>query len=339
MNDIATDEIQVDDAPAIAGLRFRHFAGDEDFPRMIAVLEATKVHDKIERVFSVGEITRQYSHLTNSDPRRDMLMVEIDGELVGYNRTWWAQFEGGPRIYAFMGHVVPAWRGRGIGRAALGYIEQHLRRVAADQAYDGERIFMSDASDSQTEREALLLSAGYEPMRHGYHMERSLADPIEISPMPEGIEVRPVTPELVRTVWNADVEAFRDHWGFVEPTETDYQNMLSSPDFNAALWRVGFDIASGEPAGMVLNFMDEAENAEYKRLRGYTENISVRRPWRKRGLARALLTRSLQMFKDMGMTEAALGVDTQNQMGALRLYESVGFKAVRRETVYRKGMD
>jgi mycothiol synthase len=49
-----------------------------------------------------------------------------------------------------------------------------------------------------------------------------------------------------------------------------------------------------------------------------------------------LLTRSLKMFKDMGMTEAALGVDTQNLSGALRLYENVGFRAVRRETIYRK---
>lgn len=87
---------------------------------------------------------------------------------------------------------------------------------------------------------------------------------------------------------------------------------------------------------MVLNFLDEAENEEYQRKRGYTEGISVRRPWRRRGLARALLTRSLKMFQDMGMTEAALGVDTQNLSGALRLYESVGFQPVKKLTIYRK---
>jgi ribosomal protein S18 acetylase RimI-like enzyme len=87
---------------------------------------------------------------------------------------------------------------------------------------------------------------------------------------------------------------------------------------------------------MVLNFINSAENQEYRRLRGYTEGISVRRPWRRRGLARALLTRSLLMFQEMGFEEAALGVDGQNPNGALQLYESVGFQVRRRELVYRK---
>ena len=87
---------------------------------------------------------------------------------------------------------------------------------------------------------------------------------------------------------------------------------------------------------MVLNFLNEKENEEYNRLRGWTEDISVRRPWRRRGLARALLTRSLQMFKDMGMDHAALGVDTENTTGALNLYESVGFVVEKRHATYWK---
>ena len=82
----------------------------------------------------------------------------------------------------------------------------------------------------------------------------------------------------------------------------------------------------------------EEENKEYNRLRGWTENISVRKPWRRQGLARALLTRSMQMFKDMGMDHAALGVDTQNTNGALNLYESVGFVVEKRHTTYWKDL-
>jgi ribosomal protein S18 acetylase RimI-like enzyme len=92
-------------------------------------------------------------------------------------------------------------------------------------------------------------------------------------------------------------------------------------------------------AGMVLNFIDESENAEYKRLRGYTEGICVRRPWRKKGLARALIVQSIQMFKDMGMTETALGVDSQNLSGALRLYQGVGYRQTKQFTIYRKPLD
>jgi ribosomal protein S18 acetylase RimI-like enzyme len=90
---------------------------------------------------------------------------------------------------------------------------------------------------------------------------------------------------------------------------------------------------------MVLNFIDQPENREYNRLRGYTENICVRRTWRRRGLARALIARSLSAIKERGMLEAALGVDTENVTGALQLYESMGFRPVKRFTTYRKVME
>jgi len=49
--------------------------------------------------------------------------------------------------------------------------------------------------------------------------------------------------------------------------------------------------------------------------------ISVRRPWRKRGLARAMIARSLHVLKEQGMTESCLNVDTENLSGATRIYE------------------
>jgi len=72
--------------------------------------------------------------------------------------------------------------------------------------------------------------------------------------------------------------------------------------------------------------------------RGWVEPIITRCPWRRRGLARALLLRSLRMFKDMGMTEAALVMDTQNPFGALGLYESCGFRMEYRSVIYEKGV-
>jgi ribosomal protein S18 acetylase RimI-like enzyme len=90
---------------------------------------------------------------------------------------------------------------------------------------------------------------------------------------------------------------------------------------------------------MVLNRLDEAQNEQYGRKRGYTQDIFVRRPWRRRGLARSLLVRSIEMFREMGMEETALGVDTQNPSGAFRLYESVGYRPARRHTFFNKPMD
>ena len=89
---------------------------------------------------------------------------------------------------------------------------------------------------------------------------------------------------------------------------------------------------------MVLNRLDRAQNEQYRRQRGYTQDIFVRRPWRRRGLARSLLARSIRMFREMGMQETALGVDTQNPSGAFGLYESLGYREVQRHTLFNKEM-
>jgi ribosomal protein S18 acetylase RimI-like enzyme len=68
-------------------------------------------------------------------------------------------------------------------------------------------------------------------------------------------------------------------------------------------------------------------------------DIFVRRPWRRRGLARSLLVQSCQMFRGIGMEETALGVDTQNPSGALGLYQSVGYRAGRCHTLFNKEME
>ena len=100
------------------------------------------------------------------------------------------------------------------------------------------------------------------------------------------------------------------------------------------LWQIAWD--GDQVAGQVRSFINRQENAEQGRLRGYTEFISVGRPWRRRGLAQALILRSLRILKEQGMTEAALNVDTENISGALRLYERCGFHPVRSGAVYRK---
>lgn len=87
---------------------------------------------------------------------------------------------------------------------------------------------------------------------------------------------------------------------------------------------------------MVRSFINVDENERRGRRRGYVEHISVRRPWRRRGLARALIAASFPLLRARGMEEGALGVDTENTSGALRVYEACGFRPVARSATYRK---
>jgi mycothiol synthase len=330
--------ISVRDAPAIPGLGFRRFCGEVDFPAMAAVIEGSKQADGIERTNSVEEIARHYEHLIRCDPNRDMLFAEMDGRVIGYSRVWWQHGKGRKRLYPHFALLLPRWRGKGIRRAMLRHNERRLRQIAADHPKDQPRILESWAAGTERHWESLLVDEGYEAVRYGFDMLRPHLDDVPSPSLPQGLDVRPVQPTAYRAVWEAAKEAFQDEWDYSQEDWSDDQfaRWQTEPTFDPSLWQVAWD--GDQVAGMVLSFVDHAENEEYRRKRGYTEGICVRRPWRRRGLARALIARSLLMLREHGMTEAALGVDADNPSGALRLYQSLGFRRVKQTTIYRKSL-
>jgi mycothiol synthase len=102
---------------------------------------------------------------------------------------------------------------------------------------------------------------------------------------------------------------------------------------------VAWHVASNTVAGQVKPWIDAEQNATLQRKRGYTEFISVGKPWRRRRLARALVARALHAQKAAGMTESALGVDGESVFSAARLYEACGFRIAKRNALYRKPVD
>ncbi len=330
----STRVIAIADAPSIPGLVFRRFRGETDYPHMVAVIDGSKGEDQIERVQSVEDMARAYAHLDNCDPYRDMLFAEIDGEVVAYNRVFWQQESSGDWIYYQFGFLLPMWRRKGIGRAMLHEAERRLRVIACEHPAEVPKYFQSWASATEVGATALLISEGYKAIRHDFEMVRPLDEPIPEHPMPEGLELREVLEEHIRPIWDAQAEAFRDHWGYAPPSEERYQEWRDDPTQDPRLWKVAWD--GDQVAGMVLNYVNEEENKEYNRKRGWVENISVRRPWRRRGLAKSLISQSLLMFRDMGFDHGALGVDTQNPNKALQLYEGLGFRPAKHFITYRK---
>ena len=137
-------------------------------------------------------------------------------------------------------------------------------------------------------------------------------------PLPDGLEIRPVRDEDIRTIWEADVEAFRDHWGFVEQSEEDYERFVAFPYHDPTLWKIAWDDEG--VAGQVKSFIDTAQNEAHGRQRGWTEAISTSRRWRRRGVAKAFIVESIRELAARGMTEVALGVHTENPNGAYALY-------------------
>jgi GNAT superfamily N-acetyltransferase len=331
-----TNLISIPDSPSIDGLKFRRFRGEADYPEMVRVLNICKQADQIPEMDTVEQIANAYNHLTNCDPDHDMVMIEVNDRLVGYTRLWWGTEVNSDHIYFHVTFLDPQFRRKGIGQAMLRWSERRLREIASSHPPHSKRMFQTFSAPHEAGKHALMQKEGYQPVRYGYLMVRpNLAD-IPDLPLPEGLEIRPVKDDQLRAIWNAAQEAFRDHWGYVDRGEEGYQSFIKSVEYAPDIWKVAWDIKTNEVAGMVLGFINRDENQKFNRLRGWTENISVRRPWRKRGLASALIAANLRELKTRGMTEAALGVDTQNLTGALRVYERMGFQPVEKFTTYRK---
>ena len=80
---------------------------------------------------------------------------------------------------------------------------------------------------------------------------------------------------------------------------------------------------------VVQNCIGREENRIFNKRVGHTEEIFAVKDWQHRGVASALVSRSLRLLTKLGMTEASLDVDTDNISGAKRLYTSLGHRPVR----------
>ncbi len=327
------------ESPQIPGLRFRYFIGEGDYPNIMDIFNACKVVDRFDHTMTIEGVAHHFEHLERSNPFEDMLFIEIDDQPIGYGRVGWYPESNGDYIYYALGWVRPEWRRKGIGTAILHHNEGRIWEIAVEHPSAVQKFFQNDYNDRQPGVAALLAENGYQGVRWGYEMLRAIQVPLPEAPLPKGLEVRQATREAdFRAIFWGQNEAFQDHWGHSPATEEDFQRWRSDPiTFKPELWKVAWE--KDEVAGMVLNFFNEEENAEYRRKRGYTEFISVRRPWRRRGLARSLLVQSIAMFREMGMEETCLGVDTQNPNQALNLYRGVGYQIDREHTTLRKPLE
>ena len=322
----------------IGDVSFRHFGGEVDFVGMVAMLKAQAKHDGVDRTDSVDDLANEYRHATNCDLDADLAIAQRAGEIVGYSRVFWRIEEAtSARVLGFVGWVHPEARGLEIEATLVSWSESRLRDIAAGLPYEGNQVIQSWAEKSETDKIRVFGEAGFQISQTYTMMTRSLDDPIPSFRLPAGLEFRPVDSGDARRVWDAGEEAMRDHEGFAAGTESQFEAFVGGSRFQPSLWKVVFE--GDQIVGQVLNFLDQEENSTQGRKRGWTEDISVQRRWRNRGVAKAAIVESMRMFKQMGMTEVALDVHTTNPTGALQLYEGLGYSVVQTGYQFRKPFD
>lgn len=227
-----------------------------------------------------------------------------------------------PDIYSAYGGVKPTHWERGLGT----FLVEAMERRALERQSEASIRQWVDAADAPAI--ALLEGRGYRFVRRFWRMDVSLegelAPPEEI----EGVVMRPfVRGHDERPAHDVIEKSFTEHWGYSPKTYDD----VKETRWEAEWFRADLSLIAEADDGIVGVCINGQRFGE-----GYVEDLGVLPGWRGKGIAEALLRRSFQVFRDLGMKQASLNVDSDNATGAMRLYERVGMKTGYSYDVYER---
>jgi GNAT superfamily N-acetyltransferase len=268
---------------------------------------------------------------------------EADDDLDGLRHAWqdldldadaWVITAPGGAIVAYAtlehhGHTAldadvythPDHLGRGLGTA----INRALEARAAAHiplAPSGTPVVLTTYINGTSQvAPPLLTSEGYRLVRHFWRMIIDLDAPPPAPVWPARIIPHPfVAGDDDARAHAAFTEAFADMWGFTPATLAEWRDeMMARPDFDPALWTLALD--GDDIAGICISFPTTD--------RGWIRSLGVRRPWRRRGLAFALLNHTFGLYWARGERQIGLGVDAASPTGATHLYERAGMHVTR----------
>ena len=249
-----------------------------------------------------------------------------EGKMVGFASV---DAQEHARIYSG-GDVLPEYRGRGIGTHLLHLNEQRAQGHLAQAAPDVRVYILSWVDDKDTATMHLLEKNSYKNIRSSWRMNIKLdvAPPEAVWPERITIQTLADNMSLLQAVYEADEEAFQDHWGHMPMKFEEWSRWTTEREnYDPSLWFLAMD---GEQIAGVALCQDDKESG------AWVHSLGIRRQWRRKGLGLALLHHAFGEFYRRGLYDVYLGVDAQSLTGATRLYERAGMHVVRRANTYEK---
>lgn len=260
------------------------------------------------------------------DMNRDAWTAEThDGRIAGYVECY---YEPGETEVMLLYYVHPDFAGTGLDAALLALGEQHAPDRAATADPSQTVDLLTAFYGSETDAHRLVEANGYRVVRHFYRMEIAFDAPPPPVPYLPGITIRPYDPDRDEVgQYEALEESFEDHWRHHRASLDEWRTAkIETERYDPALWVVAE--ADGQIVGGAVCTV--IAGVPWVRMLG------VRRAWRQRGIARAVLLAVFNTFYARGDRRVGLGVDASSPTGATRLYENAGMRVTDQRVVYVK---
>jgi len=297
------------------------------------------IHAHSLDLHGVGTDNRKYVVMTWEQPgfcvdTDTCVAVTSQGRIIGYAEVMDTE-EPHVRVMSWV-RVHPEYKTSSLGRQLVSWICDRAQDAIA-LAPDGARVSVSMGLDREdVAMSEVLDSQDFHVVRYFLRMSIELSDAIPEPVWSEGVLVRPfvLDSDLESTV-HAIRDAFRDHWGHIDvPFEEEVEKwrhwFQNDSDFDESL--SSLVLVDQQIVGFAMCGLRHPEDPNM----GFIDSLGVRREWRRRGLATALLRRTFNELRTRGQRRACLGVDADSLTGAFDVYERVGMKADRQHVAYER---
>lgn len=225
------------------------------------------------------------------------------------------------------GRVRPDHRGRGVGRALLGWQLERGTALHAERHPQFPGRLKVGVPEAMTSLGSMVRWAGLTAERWYRAMERPLTDLPRPKEVP-GLELVPFTPDRDEEVRRAHNDSFTEHHGSSERDPATWRSLFTGqrafrPDLSVLA------LEDGAVVGYALAYVYEADTRATGKRQVHLGQIGVLPRARGRGVASAVIAAALRAGAENDCVASGLDVDSGNVTGALRLYEALGFATTR----------
>lgn len=306
-----------------AGLTWRA-ATEDDIDAILECEQEISAADHPHYVTIREELEEDFEHSYVDVARDTVVAVTDNGRVLAWDLVLEPPGQESLVREILAGGVRPSERGRGLGRQLLGWqVDRGIERLAAsERTLPGWLMTFVDKRVDAAPR--LYGRFGLSPARFFLELRRDLAEPVPTIALDPELTIAQFSPELSEAARVARNESFRDHWGSQPMTHEQWESFTGRSTFRPDLSFLAL-APDGTVAGFVLSSVSEADWPGQGFSSAYVDLVGVTRRWRKRGVAAALLARTLEAVATAGLDKAVLDVDSDSPTGALGLYTRVGF--------------